>query len=82
MIERLVLFGATGDLAGRFLLPALAALHAAGKLPEAFCVLGAARQELDDATFRNAAAKRLEAHVPEAGTGDDVAGRVVRELLA
>ena len=37
----LVLFGATGDLAGRFLLPALAALHAAGKLPEALCVLGA-----------------------------------------
>ena len=36
MIERLVLFGATGDLAGRFLLPALASLHAAGRLPEGF----------------------------------------------
>lgn len=35
MIERLVLFGATGDLAGRYLLPALAALHVSGRLPEA-----------------------------------------------
>ena len=29
MIDRLVLFGATGDLAGRFLLPALARLRQA-----------------------------------------------------
>ena len=78
MIERLVLFGATGDLAGRFLLPALAALHAAGKLPEALCVLGAARQELDDAAFRNAAAKRLEAHA--ADTPPAARGAVLRML--
>ncbi|HEX5575022.1 MAG TPA: hypothetical protein VFX42_04055 [Gemmatimonadales bacterium] len=32
MIETLVLFGATGDLAGRFLLPALAGLRDAGRL--------------------------------------------------
>ncbi len=34
VIERLVLFGATGDLAGRYLFPALAALTGAGELPE------------------------------------------------
>ncbi|MDQ3893678.1 MAG: glucose-6-phosphate dehydrogenase, partial [Actinomycetota bacterium] len=62
MIERLVLFGATGDLAGRFLLPALAALHAAGKLPDAFHVIGAARKQLDDAAFRRSAADGLEEH--------------------
>ena len=62
MIEKLVLFGATGDLAGRFLLPALAALHAAGTLPEEFRVIGAAREQLDDAAFRQAAAERLEEH--------------------
>lgn len=65
MIERLVLFGATGDLAGRFLLPALAALHAAGKLPESFHVLGAAREELDDTAFRRSAAERLEEHAAD-----------------
>ncbi len=62
MIERLVLFGATGDLAGRFLLPALAALHAAGKLPDAFHIIGAARKQLDDAAFRRSAADGLEEH--------------------
>ena len=36
MIERLLLFGATGDLAGRFLLPALAELQGAGRLPAEF----------------------------------------------
>ena len=35
MIERLLLFGATGDLAGRFLLSAVAGLHNAGELPTA-----------------------------------------------
>ena len=33
MIGRLVVFAATGDLAGRFLLSALAQLSAAGQLP-------------------------------------------------
>ena len=47
MIERLVLLGATGDLAGRFLLPALAALHAAGELPDGFRVVGAAAGTLE-----------------------------------
>ncbi|MET8213062.1 hypothetical protein ABZT51_45555, partial [Streptomyces sp. NPDC005373] len=32
MINRLVIFGATGDLSARYLLPALAALQAAGHL--------------------------------------------------
>jgi glucose-6-phosphate 1-dehydrogenase len=48
MIRTLLLLGATGDLARRFLLPALGALHAAGSLPEGFRVVGAARGELDN----------------------------------
>ena len=47
MIRTLLLLGATGDLARRFLLPALGALDAAGRLPEGFRVVGAARGELD-----------------------------------
>ncbi len=65
MIEKLVLFGATGDLAGRYLLPALAALHAAGRLPEAFHLLGAAREELDDAAFLRSMAERLQEHAAD-----------------
>jgi glucose-6-phosphate 1-dehydrogenase len=65
MIERLLLFGATGDLAGRFLLPALAELCASGQLPDAFEVVGAARQELSDQAYRDAAGKRLARHAPD-----------------
>jgi hypothetical protein len=39
MIEQLLIFGATGDLAERFLLPALAQLSAAGHLPDGFHVM-------------------------------------------
>ena len=48
MIRTLLLLGATGDLARRFLLPALGALNAAGSLPDGFRVVGAARGELDE----------------------------------
>jgi glucose-6-phosphate 1-dehydrogenase len=65
MIEKLVLFGATGDLAGRFLLPALAALHAAGKLSDRFRVIGAAPEQLDDAAFRSSAAEQLDEHAAD-----------------
>jgi glucose-6-phosphate 1-dehydrogenase len=63
MIRNLLLFGATGDLAERFLLPALAELYDAGKLPADFCVVGAARRDGDDETFRRHAAQCLEQHV-------------------
>jgi glucose-6-phosphate 1-dehydrogenase len=62
MIERLVLFGATGDLAGRYLLPALTALQAAGRLPGGFTVTGASREEVDDEAFQRSARDRLEQH--------------------
>ena len=62
LIERLALLGATGDLAGRFLLPALASLQAAGRLPDRFEVIGAAREDLDEEAFRQTARERLERH--------------------
>jgi glucose-6-phosphate 1-dehydrogenase len=45
MINRLVLFGATGDLSARYLLPALAALQAAGHLGDRFRMTGASRED-------------------------------------
>jgi glucose-6-phosphate 1-dehydrogenase len=62
VITRMLLFGATGDLAGRFLLPALARLQASGHIPEDFRVVGAAREGWDDAAFQRHAAQQLEDH--------------------
>ena len=64
-IERLALFGATGDLAGRLVLPALARLLEAGELAPGFEVVGAARSDLDDDGFRRHAADRLERHAAD-----------------
>lgn len=48
----LVIFGVTGDLARRKLIPALAALHRRNLLPDRFFILGAARAGLSDEAFR------------------------------
>ena len=73
-----MLFGATGDLAGRYLLPALAALAAAGRLPDGFQVVGAAQQDLDDQAFRKIAADRLAQYA--AGRPAAARDAVVRSL--
>ena len=69
MIRRLVVFGASGDLTGRFLLPALAQLSAAGKLPDDFAVLGAARKGWDDDAFRRHADEQLEQYAADVPAG-------------
>jgi glucose-6-phosphate 1-dehydrogenase len=48
----LVIFGGAGDLANRLLIPALYNLRQAGLLPENFALIGIARAEKDDKTFR------------------------------
>ncbi len=61
-----VIFGASGDLSGRKLFPALARLFAVGDLPENFAIVGAARSRMDTQEFREkvrqdlAAAGRLD----------------------
>ncbi|KWV90992.1 glucose-6-phosphate dehydrogenase [Erythrobacter sp. YT30] len=61
--DRLLLFGATGDLSRRKLLPSLCALDADGLLPEGLNIIGTARSDLDDAGFRDMAREALEAHL-------------------
>jgi glucose-6-phosphate 1-dehydrogenase len=62
----LVIFGATGDLSRRKLLPALGALQSRGELPARFVILGVARDPYpDDIAFRAVA----KAHLP--GLDDD-----------
>ena len=48
----LVIFGASGDLARRKLIPALWSLYAARTLPEPFAIIGTGRTELTDEEFR------------------------------
>jgi glucose-6-phosphate 1-dehydrogenase len=51
----LVIFGATGDLAKRKLLPALYNLAHEGALPEHFALVGSSRSDLSDAEFQEMA---------------------------
>ena len=63
-VSTLLLFGATGDLANRMLLPSLYGLHAEGLLPENFNIVCTARSELDDEKYRASAIEALKEHVP------------------
>jgi glucose-6-phosphate 1-dehydrogenase len=65
VITRLVLLGATGDLGGRFLLPALAQLLAAGRLPPEMQVVGGGHQDWTDQQFRDHVDARLRDHAGE-----------------
>ena len=51
--QMLVIFGASGDLTARKLVPALFNLFLAGQLPENFVVLGVSRSDMTDDEFRN-----------------------------
>jgi glucose-6-phosphate 1-dehydrogenase len=48
----LVIFGGAGDLTRRLLMPALYNLRRAGLLPENFALVGVARADMDDNSFR------------------------------
>jgi glucose-6-phosphate 1-dehydrogenase len=65
VIDRLVIFGGTGDLTGRYLFPALAALKTRGHLSERFELVGASREDWDDEQFRSWAAGWLEREAPD-----------------
>ncbi len=57
----LVVFGASGDLTARKILPALAALAEHDALPRHFAVVGVARTDWDDDDFRKVARQAAEA---------------------
>lgn len=58
----IVIFGASGDLTHRKLIPALFDLYKIGRLSEHFCVLGVSRTEMDDAQFRQKMREALQKH--------------------
>lgn len=69
MIQRLVIFGGTGDLAGRYLLPGLAALHEAGRLDTEFEVVCADRKGRADEQFRTWVENQLDQHARATAAG-------------
>ncbi|WP_425229731.1 glucose-6-phosphate dehydrogenase [Sphingomonas sp.] len=63
-VSKLLLFGATGDLAQRMLLPSLYGLHADGLLPKDLTITGAARSDYNDDSYRDFAKKALDKFLP------------------
>ena len=79
-ISTLVMFGATGDLASRMLLPSLYGLDSDGLLPDDLRIIGTARTELDDAAFRERANTALHDHLAEGFYSAGIAERFLSRL--
>lgn len=75
-----VVFGATGDLTLRKLLPALYYRFRDGQIPVESQIIGAARSNLDDRAFRDRAAAALKEHVAPGDLDPDIARRFVERL--
>ncbi|MCS7337690.1 MAG: glucose-6-phosphate dehydrogenase [Verrucomicrobiae bacterium] len=75
-----VIFGASGDLTSRKLVPALYSLHRHGRLPSPFRVLGCARRAKSDeswrAELREALGRSHRAQPVDAGAWETFAGSV------
>ncbi|MDQ4069803.1 MAG: glucose-6-phosphate dehydrogenase [Actinomycetota bacterium] len=74
----LVVFGASGDLTSRKLMPAIERLSLRRLLPPGFSVVGVARTEMDDAEFL----ERMQTAVEKSGGGGMEARHVWESLAA
>src|SRR5437763_9461753 len=79
-ISTLVMFGATGDLARRMLLPSLYGLDSDGLLPDGLRIIGTARTQLDDSAFRERADAALQEHLPDGFYSAGIAERFLSRL--
>jgi glucose-6-phosphate 1-dehydrogenase len=57
--SNIVIFGASGDLTFRKLIPALYHLYAMGQLPDSFFILGVSRSHYDEPAYRDALSEAL-----------------------
>jgi glucose-6-phosphate 1-dehydrogenase len=76
----LILFGATGDLAHRMLLPSLYGLDSDGLLPAELRIIGTARTALDSDAFRGTAVAALQEFLPNGFFDQAVADRFLKRL--
>jgi len=75
-----VIFGATGDLARRKLLPALCSLIGEGLFPDHFAVVGASRDPLTREEFRWLAERAIREHSRRQPVGEVPLDRLLRGL--
>ena len=80
-VGKLLLFGATGDLAQRMLLPSLYGLHADRLLPKGLTITGTARSDKDDEGFRKFAAEALDEFLPADRKDDSAVGSFLGRLF-
>ena len=71
-----VIFGATGDLTHRLVMPSLYNLEATGLLPDKFCVVGVARKGTSSDDLRDSLMKGLRQYATRP-VDDKVAGRLL-----
>lgn len=76
----IVIFGASGDLTHRKLIPALYIAYAQGLLPEEFTIVGFARRDYDDASFRGMMADAVK-EFSRLPTDDGKVGRFVEHIV-
>jgi glucose-6-phosphate 1-dehydrogenase len=75
-----VIFGASGDLTKRKLLPAIYRLARRGRLPAEFAVIGIARSQMDDNAFRTQFFDCLKEFAGVAAAGDEVAQSLANRM--
>jgi glucose-6-phosphate 1-dehydrogenase len=75
-----IVFGATGDLTLRKLLPALYYRFRDGQMPPESRIIGAARSKLSDDDYRDRAVKALEKHVAQADQDPETMHRFLGQL--
>ena len=77
----LVIFGATGDLTARKLLPALFGLHQGGYLPAELTIVGVGRRMKTDDQFRGDVRQVLTKFRPDAAAQADMVQRFIARLF-
>ncbi|MEM8686629.1 MAG: glucose-6-phosphate dehydrogenase [Pseudomonadota bacterium] len=75
-----VIFGGTGDLSSRKLLPSLYLRDRAGQIPAESRIIGVSREALSHKQFREKAAAALKAHLPGKAVCSDTSARFQERL--
>ncbi|MEW6301749.1 MAG: hypothetical protein AB1671_29140, partial [Thermodesulfobacteriota bacterium] len=76
----IVIFGASGDLSKRKLIPALYQLHNAGYLPDRYAVVGFSRTPMSDEAYRANMVEALKEQSEDGGGGVSAAHPLVAAL--
>jgi len=77
----MVIFGATGDLTARKLMPALFGLDEGGYLPAELAIIGVGRRTKSDDQFRADIRQALTKFRPDAASQPDVLERFIARLF-